>query len=303
MIRARTVSIFTLGLLVSLAARRDAMATPARCDQYPVQWSPVDGAQTVAQAELASLSPGGNLVWNDTTGTLSLALSLALPLPDCVDGQDVSAPVFEAFAKHPALFQLDLTEWRIPEPLDCRFVGNGVSLSMGRHSLAGQPVARDVFVYSLSRIGGVVQLSSVNGTYLPIASAAIRDRMTACNNLTESTAATSARNTALKATVFSQCRRMGTVAYTPKPNDVFRLLSDQAWTWQEDAGQVLLNGQQTLRVIVNPANYTPELLASAARCPMPGGNGIDFSVGFDIILDVHTGAILSVKPGIDCIVC
>lgn len=45
------------------------------------------------------------------------------------------------------------------------------------------------------------------------------------------------------------------------------------------------------------------LLSSDARCPVVNGDGQQFTVGFDIVFDVHTGAILSVKPGIDCTVC
>lgn len=68
-------------------------------------------------------------------------------------------------------------------------------------------------------------------------------------------------------------------------------------------GQVLLTGQRTLRVIVNPVNYTPELLSSSARCPVLGGGSNEFSVGFDIEFDVYTGEINSIKAGLDCFVC
>lgn len=62
-----------------------------------------------------------------------------------------------------------------------------------------------------------------------------------------------------------------------------------------------MTGQRTLRVTVNPANYTSALMSSSARCPGPGGNGS--TIGFDITFDVHTGAVISVKPGLDCVVC
>jgi hypothetical protein len=78
-------------------------------------------------------------------------------------------------------------------------------------------------------------------------------------------------------------------------------LSNEAWSWEEGAGQVLMTGQRTLRVTVDPANYTRELMSSDARCPV--GDGNDFVIGFDVTFDVHTGAILGVKPGLDCVVC
>lgn len=301
----RTVipSIVTLGVLVSLAACRDATAGTPLCKRYPIPWQPAYGTQTAAQAELASLSPGAKMTWNGTTGTLRSVLQLATPLPGCTDGQDVSAQVFDVLASHPVLFQLDLTEWPTPEPFDCKYLEDDTILSMGRRSLAGRTVAEDVFVYSLDRIGGVVHLTGVNGTYLPIVGAAMGDTMTACDCLTEAAAIATTRTTPLKANVFSQCRRTGTVTYTPKANDVFSLFSDEAWAWHDDTGQVLLTGQRTLRVTVNPANYTPELLSSDARCPVTGIDGNDFVIGFDIVFDVHTGEIISVKPGLDCIVC
>jgi hypothetical protein len=300
-ILSRTIAILMLGLLASLYPGRDAAAATPRCEPYPIPWRPPDGAQPAAQAALASLSPGASLSWNGTTGTLTSVFSLSVALPGCTDGQDVSTQVFDVLAAHPALFQLDLTEWRVPEFFDCKYLGGDATLNMSRSRIAGQPVVEDVFVYWLKRIGGVVHLTAVNGTYLPIIGAAMGDTMAACNTLTEADATTTARHTTLEASVFSQCRRTGTVSYTPRPGDVFRLSADQAWSWQADPGQVLLFGQQTLRVIVDPANYTPELMSSAARCPVPGGDG--FTIGFDLVFDVHTGAIVSVKPGLDCIVC
>jgi hypothetical protein len=38
-------------------------------------------------------------------------------------------------------------------------------------------------------------------------------------------------------------------------------------------------------------------------CPAPDGDGDQSVIGFDITFDVHTGAILNVKPGLDCVVC
>jgi hypothetical protein len=296
----RVVAIVSLALLASLAAGRDARAAPL-CKQYPISWRPAGDTEAAGQAALASLSPGAGMTWDASTGTLTSLFQLAIPLSGCTDGQDVSAQVFSVLAAHPDLFQLDLTEWEMPAPFDCNYVGDDTTLSMGRRRLADQPVMEDVFVYSLKQIGGVVHLTFVNGTYLPVIGAGVGDTMAACNTLTEAAATAKARKTPLKATSFSQCRRTGTVSYTPKANDTLRWSSDGVWSWQEATGQVLLTGQRTLRVTVNPANYTSALMSSDARCPGPGGNGS--TIGFDIIFDVSTGGIMSIKPGLDCVVC
>jgi hypothetical protein len=302
-ISSRMVALLTLGVVGSLAACHDGtVPVPPRCEPYPIPKQPADGARSAAQTELASLSSGATMTWNVDTGTLTSILQLAIPLPGCTDGQDVGAQVLGALAAHRPLFQLDLTEWQAPAPFDCKFLGEQTTITLGRRLLAGRPVAKDVFVYSLDRIDGVAQLTTVNGTYLPPLDAATGRTMAACNSLTVAAATAAARNTPLHTTVFSRCAPMGTVSYTPRSNDVFRLSPDE-WTWEEAPGQVLLTGQRTLRITVAPANYTPDLLSSDARCPVPGSEGNDFTVGFDVTFDVHTGEILGVKPGLDCIVC
>lgn len=298
---ARMISTLSLGVVASLAAQPTAEAAPS-CEQYPIPWRPVDGAQSAAQADLASLSPGANMTWNSNTGTLGTVFPLAIKLPSCSDGQDAIAQVFGVLAAHPALFQLDLSEWRRPEPFDCKYLGDNTTLNMGRSHLAGRPISQDVFAYSLKRTADGVQLSFVNGTYLPVVGEAMGDSMAACSTLTSSVAIATARKAALNAGVFSQCRRTGAISYTPKANDTFSL-SEGAWSWQEDAGQVLVTGERTLRVVINPANYTPELISSDARCPVAGGNANEFTIGFDVTFDVNTGAIINVKPGLDCVVC
>lgn len=247
------------------------------------------------------MSPGAELSWNANTGTLTVVSLLAIPLDSCTDGQDANAQVAGVLAAHPVLFHIDLAEWQSLPPYDCRNVDDA-TLTMARQSLARWGVTRDIFAYWLRRVNGGVELSAVNGFYLPTGDGAIGDRMSACNTLTESMATTRARSAQLTARVYSQCRRVGTVTYTPRSNDTIGFVSDPTWTWEEGSGQVQLNGERTLRVIVNPANYSSDLLSSAARCPATDDPS-QFTVGFDIVFDVHTGAIVSVKPGIDCTVC
>lgn len=296
-------ALATLALAASAGCREaHAQAAPS-CAQYPIAWHPAPSARSDAQGELARVSPAATLAWNGNTGTLSSALPLTIPLTGCTDGADVGAQVSRALTSHPALFQIDPSEWRMPEPFDCKYLGDNEILSMGRQRLAGRPVATDVFAYTLKRIDGVVHLAGVNGTYLPAAGAALGQSMAACNALTQDAATTAARNARLQATVFSQCRRTGKLTYQPKPNDTFVFAPSESWTWSEDAGQALLYGERVLRVIVHPENYTPELMQSAARCPDPNGDGDASIIGFDITFDVHTGEIVYVKPGLDCTVC
>jgi hypothetical protein len=241
------------------------------------------------------------MAWNSDTSSLTAISRLAIRLPGCTDGQDVATQVLGLITAHPQLFQLDPSEWRVPEYFDCKYLSDNTILSMGRQRLADRPVAEDVFAYTLNRVDGVVELSAVNGTYLPVLGTTTGDAMAACNTLTEAAATATARATPLRANVYSQCQKTGAVTYTPKPNDGFQLANTDVWTWQTGSGQVLLNGQRTLRVTVDPSNYTPELMSSDARCPAPGGD--QSVIGFDITFDVHTGAILNVKPGLDCVVC
>lgn len=305
-LRSRIAAVPVLALAAlgsgSLAAGRDASAATS-CSQYPIPLAPASGAQSAAQAELAAMSPGATMTWNADTGTLTSVSQLAAPLRSCTAGQDVWAQVDEVLTAHPALFQLDMTEWQTPEPYDCQYLGDNEILSLGRTRLAGRPLARDVFAVTLRRVNGAVELAGVNGTYLPVVDPAMGSTMTACNTLTESSAADTARRTRLSAGVYSQCQRTGSVAYMPKSNDAIQFTTDDVWSWAQGTGQVLLTGQRTLRVVVDPSNYTPELMSSDARCPVPGGDGTAFTIGFDLVLDVHTGAILSVKPGLDCVVC
>jgi hypothetical protein len=301
-VASRTAILFALSAIAALAACRDAGAATASCAQYPIAWQPPAGSQAAAQSELSTVSPGATLSWSPSEGTLSSVIQLDMPLTGCSDGQDANAQVAGVLAAHPALFQLDVSEWQLPPFYDCKFVDDA-TLNMPRRRLAGQPVTRDVFAYWLRRVNGVVRLAAVNGTYLPVLDAATGSAMTSCATLAESDAVTRARRTRLTAAVYSQCSPTGSVSYTPRSNDTLAFLGDATWSWQDDSGRVLLTGQRTLRVIVNPANYSSALLSSDARCPVPDGDGSEFTVGFDLVFDVHTGALLSVKPGLDCTVC
>lgn len=298
----RTLAVVSLAALAPLLGTLDAAAAPS-CPQYPIPWQPAEGARTAAQADLTRLSPGASLTWNAATGTLASTTQLSVPLPACTDGQDAIAQVNNVLGAHPALFQLDLDEWRRPGPYDCKLVNDPVTFSIGRARLAGHPDLQDLIGFALQRIDGVVQLTGVYGTYLPVAGTSTSDAMAACSTLTIAAATTTARSTPLHAATFSQCRPTGALQYTLADNDSLRFADEDEWGWENDGGQVALTGQRTLQIVVNPANYTPELLSSNARCPVDGGAGDQFTIGFEITFDVHTGAVVNIKPGLGCFVC
>jgi hypothetical protein len=286
------------------AAVSDA-APLARCPAYPLPWliSP-QGTQAAAAADLASISPGATLTWNDPVDTLQSIAGMDAMLPGCADGEDVNAQVMAFLAAHPALFQIDVTEWGVPLPLDCSLITEDVqTFSMGRTRVASHPLNQDLFTYNLKRVGGVVEITGVYAIYLATPYAGVDDQMTACNTLTAEGAASTARSTPLPAVVLDQCVATGNLTYQIHDNDTLTFARAENWGWDASTGQVLLSATRTLRVTVNPLNYTADLLASTARCPVTDPDSEDFTVGFDITFDAFTGEILFILAGLDCVVC
>src|SRR5262249_42793539 len=146
--------------------------------------------KAAATAELAALAPSATMTWNNATHTLSNINDLNLPIPDCDDDDDVNVPILALIAAHPALFQIDLSEWETPRPVKCKLTRSDVSslIYIERKSLGGHPVAHDVFSYWFKRINGIVTLTSVYGTYLPAHLSNLKGAMTVCNTLTEAEA-------------------------------------------------------------------------------------------------------------------
>jgi hypothetical protein len=305
--------IFALAWVAACSASDPAVSQVAadlegRCPAYPIPWPTDPGARDAAAAELATLSPTAVMTWNDARGALSNIAQLDVPLPGCTDGVDVNAEVRKFLADHPRLFQLDLDEWSTLPPFNCTFVPDGglpADLTMARLRLAGHDVRHDIFDVAVKKIDGVVHMTSVTATYLPVAPKALDRQLTECVALHRGGAAAAVQATALEAPVFQGeviCQPTGTVSYSLRPDDSLSLSRDE-WDWGEDASGVSLQATRTLRVTVDPRNDTPELLASGARCPVLDGPADAFTVGWDVLFDAHTGEILFVKPGLDCVVC
>jgi hypothetical protein len=175
---------------------------------------------------------------------------------------------------------------------------------MGRAKLANHALGRDTLSYSFKRAGATIVVTAVVATYLPPMPADLDAAMTACNDITIGAAEAAVRSTPLLASTFDNCNFTGQTSYTIKDGDTVALLPGDTWTWSEAEGAVQLTATRTVRVTLAPANYQdrPDLLASDAKCPVPDSDE-DFTVGFDITMDAHTGEILFIKPGLDCSVC
>jgi hypothetical protein len=285
-------------------AMTDAAPLPV-CDEWPIVLTPAAGAQAAAEAELATLSPGTSLSWNANAGTVSTIFQLDLPLSGCVPGADVYAQVFALLEAHPALFQLDLDEWSTPAPYGCEHVPTQIqTLGLGRERLAGHVVQRDVFSFALRRNDqDEVRLTAVVATYLPPASFDLGETMDRCSRLTAAEAEAVTRATTFTTPTFFHCTPTGSVTYVPQASDTVEFADHASWTWDEGAGHVLLTGTRTMRLTVHPDHHTQELLDSAAACPVADPESDEYTVGWTLTFDVQTGALLSITPGLDCIVC
>ncbi|MCE9577168.1 MAG: hypothetical protein K8W52_28730 [Deltaproteobacteria bacterium] len=278
-------------------------ARPASlCTGYPVEWPADATAKAAAVAELATLSTTADLTWSDARGTLASVFGLDATLTSCTDGHDVGVEVAAFLTAHPALFQFDASQWSALVPYDCKNVGTSLEiLNRGRLTLDGQPVLHDTLAYSIKRTPVGVTLTSVIATYLPADLTGLGARMEACTDADLGAVEAAVRATALPARTYEQCTETGALTYQMKAGDTISVLPGVAWTWDDGDHAVALTGQRTARITLAAANYTPELLASDARCPV--GDGADFTIGFDVTFDVHTGEITYIKPGLDCIVC
>jgi hypothetical protein len=262
-----------------------------RCTTYPIPLLPGNG-EAAARAELATLAPTATMAWDYDTNTASTIAGLDLPL-SCTAGQNTSLVALELLAAHPALFQLDVGEWLPHDFIDCTAFGALVT-TLARSKLANHLVAKDAFNVELQLRQGVPTITGFSASYVPVAATGVGDAMDDCLTFDEIAAKNLARATAFEATT---CGTTGTTSYTPHVNDQLQVSTDTVWTWAEHSGDVELSGRRLMQITVDPSNYTPELMASAARCPDSG------RIGFKVYFDIHTATIVRVEPGIDCAAC
>src|SRR5262249_3482331 len=142
----------------------------------------------------------------------------------------------------------------------------------------------------------VVKLIAVFGEYLPVGAASVDAALSACNLLTATSAEETVRMTSLSAFVFSpQGVAQGTLKYRAQPNDHFVLDASAFWRWEDPMsdGHEVFSGTRGLRLTIDPANYTPDLINSSARCPTVGSPSPSLALQFYVIFDVRSGAIVS----------
>jgi hypothetical protein len=94
----------------------------------------------------------------------------------------------------------------------------------------------------------------------------------------------------------------GSGTYRPNSADQFAFGGAKIF-WDDDTvnSQIVLTFQRDGELLIPPPNYSDELLASDANCPAE--TGPEREVGFRLIVDAVTGAVLSKLPGLGCIVC
>lgn len=248
-----------------------------------------------AQADLQSFAPNANLQWNSLHGTLSLVMDLGVPL-DC--STDVWSAAWKVFGAHPALFQLEESEWATQPPFSCATVTSNEIVSTYREQLAGVGVQKDVLSLVVAPVpGGGVELRGVSGFYLPVLAPG---DLTSCPDLDDATASALLSVGPYTFSTFDKCTPTGGGSYTPQPNDVVAL-GPETWVWEDGAGGIVARKRRTATLTIDPAHWTPELMASDANCPDETGE--KRVLGFVITFDPVTGEILDVKPGVGCIVC
>ena len=276
------------------------------CDPYPILLEPSPAAQAAAEAELAIVSPGASITWNPEPGTFQTLGGLDVDLQGCSGTQNVFAALMPILANHPALFQLDLSEWVPSIARACGDVdSSSVDVRLNRASLGGQSVVGDFLTFNAVSNGqGQVSLASVFGSYLPVASTELASEMGACQSIDETAARGIALANSYEYLVFNQCAPMSMGTYVPNALDTVEIDTEVLWTWDEvpSMGGVRLQATIAGRLIIHPANITPDLIQSDTNCPVPG-SATERIFGYELSFDAVTGEILAVKRGIGCTVC
>lgn len=277
----------------------DAELQAARCAPYPWTVNVGPPAESAARAELAALAPSATMTWSAVRNTPS-GLFAADFLLDCPEGKDVFEVVFAFAAAHPALFQVDPTEWALPR-VPCEALPETANwLSTSRLTYAGQPARSDTFAFRARRQKERVVVEAVAGSWIPPASYVDRLALRRCASLEPKRADETARRAPLGYTVFDWCAPQKSYDYLAQPADTLELDAAAAFEWSDQSGKVELRKVHRGRLVLAPSSYTPELLSSDANCPRPGGAPY---VGFELDFDAVTGELLRQKPGVGCIVC
>jgi hypothetical protein len=275
---------------------------PGDCAAYPIALYPDPNAQARAEGDLLNFAPGATMTWHPARGTFWF-VTLSVPLPQCGPQADVYTPLFALTRAHPDLFQLDLKEWKRPPPFPCgQVAGVAKVLELQRAKVGSHPISHDLMKFTVQRVNGVVRLQALFGEYLPQAAPWLDASLSACPNLNQALARQVVLDSEFTYSIFDACYYMGSDTYSPDGVEMIAFLPGASWAWQEDptSPRVLFRKSTQGRLVLDPANYTPDLLMSDANCP--GKNGQP-NVGFRLTLDSVTNGVAGYQAGLNCIVC
>jgi hypothetical protein len=274
-------------------------ASPLKGAAYPVHVAPDPAAEARVLGALAELAPGAHVDFAPARGTLALVTGIELKVASCRALESV-APRLRAFVDaHPAAFAIDTKEWDTETAPRCDAISSsGEWVTWRRVSYGGLPVEHDVFALRVARTGRLVSITAVSGNYLPPATAATAAAMRAAPAFDRARGEAEVRATKLPYEIYEMCAPAGSGDYGAETSDAVDV-TRETWLWDETATGADLRRVTYGALRVDPANYTPELLASDANCPREGAPHVGFAVTWDGV----SSAVTYTHPGIDCVVC
>jgi hypothetical protein len=260
------------------------------------------GDEAAARTALAGLDPAAKLVWSAERGTVQ-SVQGAIPVPGCVAGHEVHDEVLAFIGAYPILFNVAVAEWaRIEEALPCEDVtdvNRYVSFSRVRFDkhLSQSSGLLTVGVHSAS---GRVVIFRIDGDYTLATTPTLDAALGTCEGALATAADVFNQSARMSFSYLfgTSCNLSGSGSYQPTATDKVVLRDDPLFhegRWTRLSPRPELSYLRKAWLIIDPANYTPDLLASNANC---GG-----SKGFELTIDLVTGQILSYLPGLGCTVC
>lgn len=310
-VRVASVLIATLAAACAPAPGEvDSAATAARrapcAAAYPLQWTPAPDAEARARGALAVFAPEATMSWAAARGTLASVTGLRVPLRGCTRGVDLWDALWRVAEREPEVFQLAREEWERQPPADCGAVREGGEwYSLRRTSVGGQPVQVDVFAFRVARTAEGPTVTAVAGTYLGRAGEVFAQAMASCRAFDRAAAEAEVMASRFAYSVFDYCAPVGSGEYAANAwLDAVTFAEQDVWAWSEagDGSPPAFVRRRAARYVVNPVNYTPELLQSDANCPA-GATGPDRTVGWTLALDGVSSRLVESTPGIGCVVC
>lgn len=245
---------------------------------------PVDpNAQAAAQAEPATLGNAATLTWADTRNTLQSISGLVVQLPDCTGTTNAFDLLFAHLAAHPALYQIDPTEWTGNVAQCSDILANGFHpLTIRRAKFGPYTIQNDVFTAVADVQNGVVILRNFSGTYIPKPSADVLTALSTCPDLSQDVIARHIFTTpflyqAYQPSPAPACTVEGDHTYTLQAADAVTYDPAVTLNWTEDT-QITFQRQATATIKVATADYTDQLVNSSANCvDLDGNNNVGWT--------------------------